>query len=203
LAFCSPARRAASTGIPSIRIIVECSCQETRDKCLGRVSLARPVRPATVSAGLGRPLLFPLSPSHSPQRVCGSVNTLATGTTYISRGHSCASPRVSRKSSGLKESHFPTDFTDRDAPDFRLSDHPKSTRLRATRITDRPDAITSNAAGSGNFIEVYTWANWRIPGRYAIRIRRRLECSPVTPQEQIPPRLGHVLSATKRMGYAL
>ena len=130
------------------------------------------------------------------------VNARRPGTTYISRGHSCASPRVSRKSSGLKEIHFPTDFTDRDARDFRLSD-PKSARLRVTRITDCPDAITSNAAGSGNFIEVYTWANWRIPGGYAIRIRRRLECSPVTPQEQIPPRLGHVLSATKRMGYAL
>ena len=49
LAFCSAAKRAASTGIPSIRIIVESSCKQTREKCLGRLSLARPVRPTTIS----------------------------------------------------------------------------------------------------------------------------------------------------------
>jgi len=52
LAFCSAAKRAASTGIPSIRIIVGSSCKETREKCLGRLSLARPVRPKpTISVG--------------------------------------------------------------------------------------------------------------------------------------------------------
>jgi len=45
LAFCSAAKRAASTGIPSIRIIVESSCKETREKCLGRLSLAPPCAP--------------------------------------------------------------------------------------------------------------------------------------------------------------
>src|SRR5262249_55471992 len=49
LAFCSAAKRVASTGIPSIRIIVESSCKQTREKCLGRLSLARPVRPTTIS----------------------------------------------------------------------------------------------------------------------------------------------------------
>ena len=49
LAFCSAAKRAASTGIPSITIIVESSCKQTREKCLGRLSLARPVRQTTIS----------------------------------------------------------------------------------------------------------------------------------------------------------
>jgi len=51
LAFCSAAKRAASTGIPSIRIIVESSCKQTREKCLGRLSLARPARQTTISVG--------------------------------------------------------------------------------------------------------------------------------------------------------
>jgi hypothetical protein len=55
LAFCSAAKRAASTGIPSIRIIVESSCKQTREKCLGRLSLARPVRPIVISVAWAVP----------------------------------------------------------------------------------------------------------------------------------------------------
>ena len=39
LAFCSAAKRAASTGIPSITIIVGSSYKQTREKCLGRLTL--------------------------------------------------------------------------------------------------------------------------------------------------------------------